>query len=279
MSSIFGGGGSTVNTVQKSDPWWGTQPHLLDINSLARQQYDQNRQGYNYVANQSPFTAQAQQLIAQRALDPNSLIGQSQSMLGNTISGKYLSPDSNPYLQSSVQDALGLAGSAFAKQYGGAAGRNLDNSGYQEALARGLGATATNAYANAYNTERQNQLNATQLAPSMDYANLQALGGVGAQQEALSRAQYEAPNEALQRYLGIVSGQPGGTTTGQSPYFTNPFANALGLGIGGTALYNGLGGASLFGSGAGAGAALTADPYAYYSGGAGLDAVLAGFAP
>src|SRR5690349_18626666 len=129
MSGIFGGKAQTVNTVQQSDPWSGVQPHLSSLFQAANTEF--GRPAYDYVANQSPLTSQAQGLIAQRAMDPNSLIGQSQSLLGNTIAGNYLTPDSNPYLKSSVQDALGLAGSAFAKQYGGAAGQNLGNSGYQ----------------------------------------------------------------------------------------------------------------------------------------------------
>ena len=240
MSKVFGGGG-TVNTVQQADPWSGVQPYLTDM--FGRGNTLSYGSPYSYAA--SPFTLQAQQLAAQKAQDPNSLVGQSQSMLGNTISGQYLSPDSNPYLKASVQDALGLAGSAFAKQFGGAAGQNLGNSGYQEALARGLGAAATNAYSNAYGQERQNQLNATQLAPSLDYANIAQLGNVGAQQEARSQAQYNAPWENLYNLQRLISGQPGGTTQGQSPYFTNPAANALGLGLGGMAFYNGMG--SLFG--------------------------------
>lgn len=237
MSSIFGGGG-TVNTVQKSDPWAGQQPYLYDVF---------NRAGA--AANQpiSPYTLQSRDLIAQRALDPNSLIGQSQSVLGNTISGKYLDPSSNPFLAKSVSDALGQAGSAFAGQYGGAAGQNLGNSGYQEALARGLGAVATNAYSNAYSQERQNQLNATQLAPSLDYANLNALGAVG-------EAQNQDPWTKIANYSQAVNGTFGGSSQGQSPYYTNPIANALGLGLGGAALYKSgiFGGAAAAGAGAGA---------------------------
>lgn len=269
MSSIFGGGGGTVNTVQNADPWRGVQPYLTDLFGQAQNQA--NRAPYDYAA--SPYTAQAQQLTAQKALDPNSLTSQAQGVLGDTISGKYLDLSTNPALQ----DALGLAGSAFAKQYGGAAGQNLGNSGYQEALARGLGGVA----AQAYNQERQNQLQATQLAPSLDYANLQALGGVGAQQEARAQSQYNSPFQNLQAYQQLISGQGGGTTSGQSPYFTNPLANLAGLGIGGAALYKSgaLGGlGSLFGGGAAATPALlAADPGAFYGGNAALDGIIAAF--
>lgn len=239
-----GGGGGGGTTTQNTDPWVGVQPHLSELFRDAAAKYQGG--AYNYLGNQSPFTQQAQALTAQRAMDPNSLIGRSQSMLGGTIAGNYLTPDSNPYLKASVEDALGLAGSSFAKQYGGPAGQNLGNSGYQESLARGLGATATNAYANAYGQERQNQLNASQLAPSMDFANLQALAGVGAQQEALQQQQFNAPWENLQRYQSLISGQPGGSQS--SPYFTNPLANAMGLGLGGMTLLNGMGGYSGLGN-------------------------------
>jgi hypothetical protein len=243
IGALSGKKGGTTTATQTNDPWWGAQPELLDSMGEARRFYNQGP--FNYVANQSPFTRQAQNLAVQRATDPNSLVAQSQGLLGNTISGQYLSPDSNPHLKASVQDALGLAGSAFAKQYGGAAGQNLGNSGYQEALARGLGATATNAYANAYGQERQNQLNAMQMAPTMDYANIAPLANVGAQQEALAKQQHMSPWENLQNWQKSIISQ-GGQSTTQTPYFQNPLATAMGMGIGGLSLYNGMNQAGLF---------------------------------
>jgi hypothetical protein len=228
--------GST-QTQSSNDPWISQAPYLLQGYQRAESQYGQGP--YNYVANQSPFTRQAQELTAQRALDPNSLVGRSQGVLGDTIGGKYLSPDSNPFLKASVQDALGLAGSAFAGQYGGNGGSNLSNSGYQEGLARTLGNVATSAYSNAYGSERQNQLNATQAAPTLDYANLNQLAGVGAQQENLSQQQYQSPWENLARYQAAIQGNVGNLNTTQTPYFTNPFASMAGGALGGAALYNG----------------------------------------
>ena len=286
-SLLSKGGGGTTTTVQNQAPWSGVQPYLSNLFSSAgnyaygpfnAQQYlaanpdvaaagvnpyqhwlqfgmGEGRQGggsstpQSYLADQSPYTIQSQNMAVNMANDPNSVIGQSQSLLGNTIAGKYLTPDSNPYLQASVQDALGLAGSAFAKQYGGAAGQNLGNSGYQEALARGLGATATNAYSNAYSQERQNQLNAMQLAPSLGTANIQLLSSVGAQQEARKQAELDAPYQTLQRYQALISGQPGGSTSLQSPYFTDPLSQALGYGLGGMGIYSMGQKAGLFGGG------------------------------
>lgn len=293
LANKGGGSSGNTTTIQQADPWVGVQPSLRNLFAQGNQYafgpfnaqsylaanpdvaaaginpyqhylnfgISEGRQGsgmsstpLSYLAPQSSDTLQAQDLIRSRAMDPNSLIAQSQGVLGNTIAGKYLSPDSNPFLKSAVQDALGLAGAAFSKQYGGAAGQGLDNTGYQEALARGLGSAATNAYSSAYQNERQNQLNAMQLAPQMDYANLSILQGLGASEDARKQAEIDAPFQTLQRYQALISGQPGGTTSTQSPYFTNPFANAMGMGLGGLALYRGLGGTgSLFGGGSASG--------------------------
>lgn len=156
------------------------------------------------------------------------------NQLADTINGRYLNPASNPALSDYVNDALGLVRSNFAGQVGGPAGQNLGNSGYQEMLARTLSNTALPIYANAYSQERQNQLNAAQLAPSVDSAN------------RLS------PFSPLLAYQQLISGNYGGTTsasgtssgTNQQPYFNNPMAGALGGALAGGQI------AGMFGGGA-----------------------------
>lgn len=214
IGALAGGGkgGGSTTTMQSSEPWWGVQNYLRDL--------------YSQANTQAGVPSMAQGLATQRALDPKSLTSQAQGQLGQTLSGRYLSPESNPFLRSSVQDALGLAGSAFAKQYGGPAGQNLGNSGYQEALARGLGAVATNAYSDAYGRERQNQLNAMQLAPALGFADI----------NQLSSAE-QMPWQRLQNYQQLLMGGGGGSSTAQTPYFTNPLANAMGMGLGGLGLF------------------------------------------
>lgn len=73
-----------------------------------------------------------------------------------TANGDYLTPDSNPYLQQAVQNALDQAQSTIAGQFnqGGRYGSGM----MAGTEAQQLGNIATNAYANAYNTERANQL-------------------------------------------------------------------------------------------------------------------------
>jgi hypothetical protein len=207
--------------------------------SRANTLYNQGPYQGPFIGQQSPYTVQAQQMLAQKATDPNSLAAQSQRQLGSTIAGDYLNPNSNPYLAASVQDALGQAKTAFMSQYGGQAGQNLGNSGYQEALARGLGATATNAYMGAYNTERANQLAAVGMAPQYDYLQANALFGAGKSAEERSQkeaeaqqAQYMAQWNNLANYLNAIKGDYGATVT--TPYHTNPFGQGLGgaLGVG-----------------------------------------------
>lgn len=75
--------------------------------------------------------------------------------LANTASGNYLTPDTNPYLHDTVQNALEQAKSTIASQFnqGGRYGSGM-MAGTQ---ARELGNIATGAYANAYEQERARQ--------------------------------------------------------------------------------------------------------------------------
>lgn len=195
-------------------PWATQQEPLFQLFHNAGRLYNQG--SFNYAA--SPYTQQAQGMTANTALDPNSLTNQSQRQLGDTISGKYLDPKTNPYLEGSVNDALGLAKSQFLGLYGGDAGQNIGNSGFQEQLARTLANSALPAYQNAYSQERQNQLNAMNLAPQFDYANANALAGVGAQDEARALQQYNSPWQTLGQYQGAIAGNYGGVTDYQQPY-------------------------------------------------------------
>jgi hypothetical protein len=117
----------------------------------------------------------------------------------------YLNPESNPAFRNSVNDALGLAKSQFAGQYGGPAGQNLGNSGYQEALARGLGSAATNAYADQYNKNAAAQLSAVSAAPGLAAAPLE---------------QYKSL---------LAAGLPFSQSTNQTPYYQNNTAQTLGI--------------------------------------------------
>lgn len=224
---------STTSTAT-SEPWGVQKPYLSHLFHQAQKLYHSGKFRHQY----SPFTQDARGMTESLARDPNSLTALSQRGMAETISGKYLDPKSNPYLSGAVSDALGQAGSSFTSLYGGPAGQNMNNSGFREMLARDLGQTALPIYANAYGQERQNQLNAMSMAPGMEYAQAERLGALGAQDEAQKYANYMSPWSNLQNFQGAISGNYGGTSTTQNPYFTNPLAGAAGGALNAGVLYS-----------------------------------------
>lgn len=179
---------STNNSQTTNNPWSGVQPYLLDLFQRGQSSLDAG----------TPLT------------------GQAAGTVSGMLSPGFLNPANNPAFRDSVNDALGLARSQFAGQYGGPAGQNLGNSGYQESLARGLGAAATNAYADQYNRNLSAQLGAVSAAPGLDAA--------------------ASPFSNLEHYksllsLGLPFGQSStqGTGTNQTPYYQNNTAQTLGI--------------------------------------------------
>jgi hypothetical protein len=233
---LLGGskGGSTT-TVQNNDPWSGVQPHLLNVFGGGQQLYGQGPYRGPFISPQSPYSQSAISGQAASAQDPNSLIGQSQRQLGSTIAGDYLSVDKNPAIQSAIDAARRTVSSQFS-------GDNYGGSAHQEWLTRG----ATSAALPYLAQERQNQLNAMQLAPGLQQAGFSQLAGAGAAQEgrgqaeiAAAQQQQQAPWQNLFNYqLALGSGQGYGTQTMQQPYFTNPLASAMGGAVGGLGFYN-----------------------------------------
>ncbi len=240
----------TTTTVATQAPWnmsFQNTGNYLAGDFLTRNGY----QGYQgpYVADLSPYTQQAIQLAANRGLNGSPVQTAANQNAIDTLNGNYLNVNTNPYLSSAVNDALGLAKSQVIGLYGGNAGNNINNSGFQEQLTRTLGNVAAPYYAQAYTNERGNQLHAAALAPNLaaqDLINVGLLQQAGSTQDAYQQALVNAqrqsfyePYQNLAQYMAIINGQ-GTTTTAQNPYFTSPTANALGLATGALGLYKGL---------------------------------------
>ena len=246
-----GKGGKKQKVEQTSEPWKGAQPYLHDVFGRAQGMVNQGAYGGPFIGAQSPYTQQAIGQQAQMAGDPNSLISMGQRELGDTIGGKYLSIDGNP----AAQAAINAAQRTVSKQF---SGDNYGSSANREWLGRGVG----EAVSPILMQERQNQLQAIQAAPGLQMANTNLLYGAGAAQDARSqaeadaeRARYEASWDPITRYSQLINGtaaQGGQSQTSQQPIYSNPLSSALGLGIGGLSLYNGLGAAGLLGGGLGA---------------------------
>jgi hypothetical protein len=248
MSS--GGGGST-QTIQKADPWIGAQPYLHDIMGQAQNAYSRS-QGNTYYPGSTvvPFSPETQAglgAITARATQGSPLTAAAQNQNLASMRGDYLDPTQNPAYGGLMQDVRNQVNSQF-----GAAGRT-GSGAHTGALTREMMDSA----GRLYQQERTNQLNATQLAPTLagqDYVDAQALLGVGAQREGLGQ-QYvgdqmarwdyaqQQPWQNLQNYSGLVSGMGGmgGTSSTTQPgggY--NPIGGAMG---------GALAGGSLFGAG------------------------------
>jgi hypothetical protein len=89
------------------------------------------------------------------------------------------------------------------------------------------------------------------MAPALQMANTQQLAAAGAAQDARSqaeadaaRSQFYSPWDLMDRYNSVLGSSKGYSTGSQtSPIYTNPASTALGGGIAGLSLFNGLQGA------------------------------------
>lgn len=244
----FGGsGGGTVNTVQESGPWGGVQPYLQDIYGKAYERINADYQTDRAIPQLSPQTQQSVAMATSQATDPNSPVNLAQKSLGGYFQPGFLSVDSNPAIQSAADAAKRAVNTQFSgDNYGGSANR--------EWLAR---ATA-GAVAPMIENQQTRQLQAAQLSPGLQAASTQQLAAAGQTMDQYDTMVRNAPWDLFGRYQGILSTSPGGTVSGQTPYFKNPLATYLGYGLSGLGIYNAGTAAGLWGSSAAEAAPLMA---------------------
>jgi hypothetical protein len=248
------GGGGSDTTVQSNEPWNAQQGPLKNIYKQAGQLYNAGDLGA--LGSQSPYTTQAQQMTAQRAMGGGyGLTDQAAGQLGGTIGGDFLSQN-NPYLQDAIkygqqpvidqwneQIAPGIDAS-FAM--GGGAGA-LGSGAYaaarnrgEDTLARNLSGAATQAAYQNYGDERTRQQQAIALAPGMEqagYFNAGQLGQVGAMQDQRSQLEADQRARALQQYTSLITQTPMySTSTMTGPSQGPGYGDYAAQGIGSAAL-------------------------------------------
>lgn len=251
-------GGSTQTTVQKADPPAYVQPYaqgaLRWANELAIQPYQPY--GGQRIAPLNQQQNQGLDLTEQRALAGSPVQNAAKTNLTDTLNGRYLNADTNPYLKGTVDRALGDVQTRVNSQF---SGNNFGSTAHQEWLGSQLADTALPIYAQNYNNERQRQMQANLFAPQAaqsDYADLQALLGVGDVRQQNSQQnldflydqflqQQQHPYNQLRFFSDIIQGSPGSqtTSTGPNPYQTNRAASAIGGAAAGAGLGGALGGA------------------------------------
>lgn len=209
----------------------------------------------------SPEQEQALTGTAARATAGSPVTAAAQQNILGTLRGDYLT--GNPYLDQMVdqtqRDVMTRLGPAFVRS--GSTG----NTGLAQVTAQQL-ADASNAlrYQN-YDAERQRQMQANLFAPQLaasDYADLQALMGVGAQRQALGQTQKDLAYQEFLNQIGYpyqqadvlgnaINQATGGITTQQGPNSYNRAAGILGGALGGAGLGSALGAGTASGLGVG----------------------------
>lgn len=266
---------TTTATQVKEIPAWA-QPSAQNLlargESLSNQPYQQY--SGERVAGLDPYQQQGFGQIANMATYGTPGQAESFGNYQDTMSGAYLSPDSNPYLQGMVNTALDNVQTRVNSQFGGS---NYGTTAHQETLAKSLGDVANQAYGQNYANERMNQMRGQTLAPQMNamaYGNAQQLVGIGDiyRQEAQDKLNIgfndwqQAQNQPY-RQLDVLANALGAAVGGQgnvssagyqtNPYTTNRYANAVGGALAGGSigsLFNSADNpnASLWGAGLGA---------------------------
>ena len=212
----FGGGssGGGGTTIQSNEPYAPAQPALNQIISDASAIYGQ---GPQYVA---PTTQQMQGLAAQE-----NLANLANTEIANTISGQY----SNPFLSPLIADVASSAYTNVAQQFSGA-GRTPGSPMSQQQVVSQVGRQALPLAFQAYNAERNRQLQTARTVPS--------LTAVGEELRGLQQEQNLAPFQKLQRFSSVVtpiaSGFP--VQQGTQSFDSNPVGMAAGGALTGAAI-------------------------------------------
>lgn len=280
-------GGSSkqpTTTTQTTEPPAFIQPYLKDAAQQAQNLYRSGGPSYfpgQTVAPFAPATQQGLSTITNLATQGGQLTPAASSELLGTIQGRGINPflgqaaqaATAPLFEQFQQETIPTLQSIFARS--GGTGGSAEGFGAERAataLGRGVSEQAANLAYQSANQERQNQLNALALAPSLDaarYADANALLGVGAAQQGQTQAEIQAamdkynyeqnlPATQLNQYIAQITGAYPGSTTQQSSFTPHPVpsvASSYGSGVLGSGM-GALAGAPLGPFGIAAGGAL-----------------------
>jgi hypothetical protein len=268
MGSQSSSGGTT-----RTEPPKYQLPYLQDSLQQAQGLYRQGPQ----VAGQNGSTIDALRGIESQARAGQPITQAAGNLATSTLQGGFLGSNpymnqlnqfaggQNPHLDAQFNRAAMATQGQLASQFAGA-GRNVDQS--EGNRAQQLNDLATSMYGGAYENDRNRALQATGmqaglygdernrqmqtlgLSPALgqaQYGDLDRLLGVGQTQEGYQQQQLDAPGNALDQYIGRISGNMGQTTINTGS--RNVAGGALGGAMMGSALgpWGALGGGILGG--------------------------------
>ena len=204
LGSLDGSRQAGVTTTTNS-PWGPQQPYLQDLFGRAQA-----------ASQASQFPSVDEMLSYNQGLG---LASGGAQQIADTFSGAYMNP-SNPLYQQILNDATSQVTGRFYNQ--DQTGPLGSRSGFGDTFAKTLGNQLS---ANLFNPERQRQV---------AYASMfnPASGQASAQSMRMD------PFKAIQNYGSLIGGQYGSVQT--SPYYTNPYAGALGGALAGSQIWQNL---------------------------------------
>jgi len=233
--------GSTQKTKPK--PWSGVAPHLKSGYAGLAEQFGEG------TPPTSPYTQQGYLAQAQRAQAGSPYQQQIRNLVGGTLQGNYLSPESNPYLTGAINAAVRPVREQFtntvipgidsrfsaAGRYGSGAHAAQTGQATQGFLNQ-VGDIGSNMAYQNYGTERAIQNAILGQAPGLaasEYADPAQLAAAGSAMESYQ-------DRFLPRYgqyLGMLNQTPWGQsqTTQQ-----NPMNTAMQAGLLGASIYTGI---------------------------------------
>jgi hypothetical protein len=217
-------GGDTQQSSSQNDPWKPAQPYIKDYLGQAKGQFNKPFQ-FNDGDQIAPFSPEQQlglSMTTNRAINGSPVMNAAQQNAYGTLNGSFMSPDSNPWLQANVGQAMDDVTGRINSQFNN---NNFGGTAHQETLGRNLGEVGSNMYGANYDAERSRQMQTMGMAPQMaaaDYQDATALLGVGDARQGLA-----------QRYLDQSSGlfnQNNGYGQQQLDAYGNAVRTGLGAG-------------------------------------------------
>lgn len=231
------GGNDTIQ--QQSGPPAYAAPYHLNALQFGAEAAAQPYQPYMgpRIAGFTPSQQWGLNAMEQRGMAGSPVNQAAQNQATQTLNGDYLNPATNLGLQ----NLLDYQTKNVMTNYGGALGRNFGNSGVTEAVGNAIG----QATAPLYNDERNRQMSAMGMAPSLagtDYQDIQSVLGAGDARQSQQQKMLDVPYQEFMTaqqwpsyQMGLLSqslgaGSVGNQSSQSNPYQTNPAQNALGFG-------------------------------------------------
>lgn len=272
-----------TKTSQVSEPFPEAKPYYLDLYKKASEALGQT--------NKNPFTGD---FVATPGADFSNALGmlrgnvaagnvgyganEVKNLAMDTLTGKYMMPDSNPFLKAAGEAATrplmenftntilpAITDQSIAQGAYGGTGADITKARATGEVSTAIGDVLAKMYAQNYQQERQNQLNAPGMVmqsydffkePAMELMRIDEASRAARQSEIDNTlAKFNETQQAPWYGLGemaqiLASGgfrSTTGSVVGPNPNYENPFMSALKIGMGGLASVASLGGKGGFG--------------------------------